>query len=93
MLKFKSSIITSKPNPDVALVTDLSVDEGVYKFANVSADFLEYVQGLPENSNPPHSPSLAEFMKLKGYGEIDPQNLQKDFENFVSHLKKFNLVD
>ena len=93
MIKIKSSVITSKPNPDIILVTDLSVDEGVYKFANVSADFLEYIQALPTNSNPPLSPPLTEFMKNKGYGDIDPKNLQNDFENFLSHLRKFNLLD
>ena len=93
MIKIKNSVITSKPNPDITLVTDISVDEGVYKFANVSADFLEYIQALPSDSNPPQSPSLSEFMKNKGYADIDPKNLQNDFENFLSHLRNFNLLD
>jgi hypothetical protein len=93
MLKIKSTVITSKPNPETILVTDLSVDEGVYKFSNVSADFLDYIQALPSNSNPPQSPSLAEFMKERGYANIPPQSLQNDFEDFISHLRKFNLLD
>lgn len=89
-IEIKESIYFREVDQDNSLVlVDIdSSDDYLVKLQGVARDFFMYIH----NKKSDDINGLNEFLISKEYNDLDVDIIKKDFSEFISNLKKLNII-